>query len=393
MRKILFIHDSEKMKIDEKGNLYTDGSYSMNVWKRYIQGNDKLTVITRMDEKIYSKKYAESKFNMFDKDKINFKSIEDRNASLKSFFSKKIIKSNKEILQTAIFENDYIIVRVPNFYGLYIMNLCHKMNKKVLVEVVGCPFDSLWNHSMKGKILSIINYFRLKKVMRMSKFSVYVTSKFLQKRYPSSGKTYSISDVDIPEINSKVLKKRINKIENMDLKKIRIGTLGSIDAYFKGQKYVIKAIPKLKSLGIEVQYELVGGECGTNLTNLSKKLKISENVIFKGTMTHDKIFEWIDSLDYYIQPSLTEGLPRSIIEAMSRGCPIFGSDAGGIPELIDKKCIFKRKSVNQIVELIQKNDKEKLIEIARNNFKNSSKYETDTLNILRKKIYSDFFNS
>lgn len=38
--------------------------------------------------------------------------------------------------------------------------------------------------------------------------------------------------------------------------------------------------------------------------------------------------------DVYLQPSLWDGMPNALLEAMSAGCGAIGSDAGGIPELI-----------------------------------------------------------
>ena len=74
---------------------------------------------------------------------------------------------------------------------------------------------------------------------------------------------------------------------------------------------------------------------------------------FKGVKPHDEVLQWMDTLDLYIQPSNTEGLPRSLIEAMSRGCPCVGSDAGGIPELLDPSCIFKKKNIGDLIKVIQ----------------------------------------
>lgn len=59
-------------------------------------------------------------------------------------------------------------------------------------------------------------------------------------------------------------------------------------------------------------------------------------------MPHDKIFEWLDTIDIYIQPSYQEGLCRSVVEAMSRACPVICSDACGERELANEKFIFKR---------------------------------------------------
>ena len=38
--------------------------------------------------------------------------------------------------------------------------------------------------------------------------------------------------------------------------------------------------------------------------------------------------------DVYLQPSLWDGMPNALLEAMAAGCGCIGSDAGGIPEII-----------------------------------------------------------
>ena len=61
------------------------------------------------------------------------------------------------------------------------------------------------------------------------------------------------------------------------------------------------------------------------------------------------MFELLDECDIYLQPSLQEGLPRSVIEAMSRGCACIGAATAGIPELLESEYVVKRKSVQENV--------------------------------------------
>ncbi|WP_191907340.1 glycosyltransferase family 4 protein [Vibrio diabolicus] len=58
------------------------------------------------------------------------------------------------------------------------------------------------------------------------------------------------------------------------------------------------------------------------------------DVSFDGFISEkNKILDWLDDIDIYIQPSFQEGLPRATIEAMSRGCIVASSNAGGLNEL------------------------------------------------------------
>ena len=60
--------------------------------------------------------------------------------------------------------------------------------------------------------------------------------------------------------------------------------------------------------------------------NLDKKIK------FIGII--DNIPEFLSDIDIYIQPSVTEGFPLSVLEAMASNLPIICSNAGGLKDMI-----------------------------------------------------------
>ena len=68
--------------------------------------------------------------------------------------------------------------------------------------------------------------------------------------------------------------------------------------------------------------------------------------------------------DLLVQPSLAEGLSRSILEAMACGLPIAATDVGGNPELVSERngVLFKPKSSHEIAKAIVDllSDEEKL---------------------------------
>lgn len=101
----------------------------------------------------------------------------------------------------------------------------------------------------------------------------------------------------------------------------------------------------------------------------------------------------MDSIDVYVQPSFQEGLCRSIIEAMCRGCPVIASEVGGNYELISDDYLFKAGDVKQLVESIrQMNDKGKLIKQAIVNFEHAKKFQRMTLDSVRDEFYSHFIS-
>jgi len=127
------------------------------------------------------------------------------------------------------------------------------------------------------------------------------------------------------------------------------------------------------------------------LKKMASKLGIENQIFFLGSLTHEEVFNLLDTIDVYIQPSLTEGLPRALVEAMSRGCLCLGSDVGGIPELLDKNCLFKKKSSKSISSILMK--LENVEKICIENYKKSKKFEKLKLDAKRNKIYNNFFNN
>lgn len=59
---------------------------------------------------------------------------------------------------------------------------------------------------------------------------------------------------------------------------------------------------------------------------------------FRFTGQQEDVGAFLKSFDLFVQPSKMEGLGTSVLDAMSVGLPVVGTDAGGIPEMIDSGC-------------------------------------------------------
>ena len=368
--KALFAH-SLKFYIDDNKNLYLRG-YDEKYWQRYLKHFDTLYVIGRI-EKLKSQNF--SGLNLFEGKGLVFVEVPDIH-KIKGF-----LKNNKKfdmIAKKLIEEVDLTIARVPGIYSSKIVKLLKKINKPYLIEMVGCPWDSLWNHSFKGKIVAPFVTHSTKKLLIDAPYVIYVTSNFLQTRYPTKGKNINCSNVALQKSNIDVLNKRISKIDNSNESIIRLGTTAAVDVRYKGQERVIKALAKLDDNGMKnIVYQLVGGGNTRYLRKIAEKFNVSDKVEFLGSKNHNDVFSWLDEIDIYVQPSKQEGLPRALIEAMSRGLPCLGASTGGIPELITNEFIFPngKNSVNEIVKIITKFNKNTMKSQAKRNFVESKKYD------------------
>lgn len=175
--------------------------------------------------------------------------------SLKSLFKYK--KRHDHIIREQMRRKDIdmAILHVPSDNSTCVVKYAQLYNKPYMVVVVGCPWDSLWNYDWRGKILAPKAYFILKRIVLHAPYALYVTSHFLQSRYPCKGVTESASDVSLPKIDEIVLHNRIDKIEKYSVgSPLKIVTVAAVNVSYKGQEYVIRAISKLNGSGAHFHY-------------------------------------------------------------------------------------------------------------------------------------------
>jgi glycosyltransferase involved in cell wall biosynthesis len=297
-------------------------------------------------------------------------------------------KSSRVQIKSALNKSDFVMAHLPSVPTYLVTHYANQMKVKYCAVVVGCAWDAYFNYSLLGKILAPFNLFIMKKSVSKASYAIYVTDSFLQRRYPCDCKSISASNVFLDSLDEKVLEKRLEKIKTNKNEYVSLATTAAVDVKYKAQEDVIKAISNLKSKGLKLKYYLAGGGDQSYLKDIANKFDVSENVVFLGQLNKDEVIDLLDDIDIYIQPSKQEGLPRAVIEAMNRACPVLGSDTAGIPELIDSKFVFKRGSIKQICEKIQLIINEDIADVAIRNFKKSEKY----LNSIIDKRRNDFFD-
>jgi glycosyltransferase involved in cell wall biosynthesis len=103
----------------------------------------------------------------------------------------------------------------------------------------------------------------------------------------------------------------------------------------KGVRYLIGAMPQVVRRHPDVKLVLVGsGPLEPRLRELVQRLGVTESVVFLGRTPYDQMPQLIAAADVLVLPSLNEGLPRVILEAMATGLPVVATWVGGIPELV-----------------------------------------------------------
>ena len=91
-----------------------------------------------------------------------------------------------------------------------------------------------------------------------------------------------------------------------------------------------------------VRLSIIGEGADTEyLKNLARKLGVENNVIFKGQIPHKEIKNELMNSHLFAHPSLLEGTPHSVNEALSVGLPVICHDIRGHGYAVTEDCGFK----------------------------------------------------
>ena len=275
-----------------------------------------------------------------------------------------LLRANRIIYRT-LRDEDAVILRVPG-------NISTQVWRKFPpeypfgVEVVIDPWDAFAPSSIKslGRPFFRWQWTRnLKKQCQQAVGASYVTEHALQRRYPPSKDAYTTYYSSIELDDRFVLldaSKRLASIQTIpkrlagDEPPVRLGFIGSFSQGYKLPDVHIKALARCATKGANVTLEMIGdGALLPKMKRLARKLGVGDRVIFRGRLPGGKpIMDAIDNFDLFLNATAAEGLPRVVIEAMSRGCPCVASRVAGTPELLEESYLVPRHKVTALADTI-----------------------------------------
>ncbi len=141
-----------------------------------------------------------------------------------------------------------------------------------------------------------------------------------------------------------------------------IGAIGRL-VWQKGFEYLIRAAPEVLKKCPEARFLIVGeGPLKNKLILTSEKLNVADRIIFTGFRSDIK--EILASIDVLAMPSLLEGLPMVLLEAMAMANPIVATRIDGITEVLENSktgLLVPAKNSHTLAEAIVRilDDKEK----------------------------------
>ena len=138
------------------------------------------------------------------------------------------------------------------------------------------------------------------------------------------------------EVARKFLENKIYETIHHKLKVegLLIGTIANLYKN-KGLEYIILAIAKVMYHN-KFNFIIIGeGPERSKIENLIKKTNLENDVFLIGFISD--AFEYLKAFDLFVLPSVKEGQPWTILEAMAAGVPIVATNIAGIPEMIENE--------------------------------------------------------
>lgn len=139
---------------------------------------------------------------------------------------------------------------------------------------------------------------------------------------------------------------------------LRIGFLGRL-AQSKGIDLIFKAVALLQQRGIDSQIILCGsGPEEAALKKLAADLQITDRIIWRGAVPHERAPAELSQFDVLVLPSRStptwkEQFGHVLIEAMSMGIPVIGSNSGEIPNVIGRNdLVFPEEDATALADIL-----------------------------------------
>jgi phosphatidylinositol alpha-1,6-mannosyltransferase len=375
------------------GSVYVSGPANYSYWSRYLEVFDEVTLLARVSES----RLQGREERRADGPGVSFRGLPHYTGPWQYLQAR---RQAKAIARHAIEECDAYLLRVPGLVSQMVWREIIHAKKPYTLEVVGDPWEALspgtWPH-ISRPIFRRVATQQLKRICAGAAAVNYVTSETLQQRYPPSKTAYAVGFSDVSLENASVsadtIKGRYQRLQELPWRgsktgsSIRIGFVGSFAQMYKGPDTLLHAAALCQG-HLNFELAMVGaGRCLPEMKALAAKLGIADRVAFLGELSSGRsIFEFLDSIDLFVMPSRAEGLPRALVEAMSRGCPCIASAVGGIPELLEPSDLVPPNSPGALAKLILQvaADSDCLLAMSERNLAKAAQFSPQTLNESRR---------
>ncbi len=212
----------------------------------------------------------------------------------------------------------------PFWENTYYMAVSRILDKKVTLHYLGA-FDQFYEPAGKFHKYLIRSVLQIPdRIMLLSEKVKRLSAEFI----PEDRLSVLPSSVDTDKFNAP------DRLFPAPPAKIRILFVGGLDPFRKGIYDLLESVSMVTEKYPHVRLVLTGGGSFEEIEKKWEKMGLDGCIEFIGWVADEKLPELYASCDVLALPSYNEGLPYVIIEALSSGLPMIGSNVGGIPEVI-----------------------------------------------------------
>jgi glycosyltransferase involved in cell wall biosynthesis len=246
-----------------------------------------------------------------------------------------------------------VVVRSPSPVAFLAARCTRELGRPYGAQIVGDP-DQVFSPGAFRHPLRVPLRYALtaaqRYVARHAAAVMFVTRRALQRKYPAHGRVFSGSDVALDDDAFS----RERTVERHESKPFSLVTVAALDQPYKGLAVLLEALAKLRQMGRPATLTVAGaGALLRNFEAQARSLGVQGEVEFRGQLDQAGVRRTLDAADLFVLPSLTEGLPRALLEAMARGLPAIATDVGGIPELLPPECLVRPRDAAALARRIR----------------------------------------
>ena len=367
------------------GTIWTESQFPHSFWMRYLEVFDQVRVVARV-KPVTS---VSPSWKRADGEGVSFATIPHYIGPWQ-YLSK--AQQVKQAARDAVGVNDTVILRVSSQIAQCIKPLLLKSGHPYGVEVVADPYDVFASSSVKHPLRPLFRWLfptMLRRTCAQACAASYVTEYTLQRRYPPAKDAFAThySSVELPDKAFVTAPRSFQQI-NQPLTLICVGTLAQL---YKGQDVLIEAFHLCIKEGLDLKLVLVGdGKYRESLETQVKNLDLEERVDFRGKLASgEAVRTELAQADLFVLPSRSEGLPRSVIEAMAQGLPCIASTVGGIPELLPPEDMVPLDNVAALADKIRQvvTNPQRMTLMSARNLEKAKAYREETLRDRRNSFY------
>jgi glycosyltransferase involved in cell wall biosynthesis len=269
--------------------------------------------------------------------------------ALNNYFAKK--KYIFRILSEHFSQDTVIMDQDASLISYIVLDFARRHNIPYAMKIVADPYDYFSKEAYRGWFRIFLRYYHYYK-QRLYCYGAdvvfYVTKQQLQKKYPTKGKGFSMSNVVLQEKDF-VVPRSTDKRDDL-----KILWVGHYVQPSKGALVLLKALLMVIRKGHALQLTLIGdGDYKQECIAFTLKHNLQRLVRFLPELPHSpEFFNYFSEADMFVLPSFHEGLPRVLIEAMAKGLPCLAFDTGGISECLSSEALVYKKRPKELAEKI-----------------------------------------